>query len=187
MIKYVIIFLLNFIFFYSSTYGQGGFRETKEFRFFNRTELSYTFGLNETFLTNKLNSFQIKTVFGKQNENIGAGIGIATGSFRNAGGKGGGNFNTISFTGNLHYVFNGFSEQNNNFFIKGGIGYAPRIFAGYDKGLTYDGALGYIIRTKKGGRYFVEAIYHHQDFENFRALNTIAKVESVGIGIGTWF
>lgn len=186
MKKSILIFLLSFLFLSTSTYAQGGFKETKEFRFFNRTELSYTFGLNESFLNDKFNSFQIKTVFGKQNERIGAGIGIATGNFRNSSGNGG-NFNSISFTGNVHYVFNNFSEPNNNIFIKGGIGYSPRIFAGNVKGLTYDGALGYIIRTKKGARYFVEAIYHHQDFEDFSTLNNTVKVESVGIGIGTWF
>lgn len=162
-------------------------KSSSKFKFFNRTELNYAFGINETFANEKLNVFQIKTIFGKQNNRLGTGIGIATGTYRTMSSGGGAQFNTISFSANFHAVVAELSEAGNNIFVKGSIGYAPKIFNGYDKGLNYDGGLGYLLRTRKGGRFFGSIIYHHQDFENFRGSSNTINTNAVGLGIGTWF
>lgn len=158
-----------------------------KFNFFNRTELNYGFGINQIFVNERVNVFQIKTIFGKQNKRLGTGVGIATGTYRKPSSGGGAQFNTISFSANFHSLLFRIYEDGNNFFIKGSIGYAPKIFNGYDKGVNYDGALGYLITTRKGGRFFGSLIYHHQDFENFRGNSNTIKTSAVGLGIGTWF
>jgi hypothetical protein len=163
------------------------FKAANKFKFFNRTELNYGFGINQTFANERLNAFQIKTVFGKQNDRLGAGLGISTGTYKSTRSGGGGQFSTIAFSANFHYLIHDFYESRNNIFIKAGIGYAPKIFRGYDKGLNYDAALGYLIHTKKGGKYFVNVIYHHQDFENFIGIANTIKTNTIGLGIGTWF
>lgn len=163
------------------------FKSANKFKFFNRTELNYGFGINETFANEKLNAFQIKTVFGKQNDHVGAGLGISSGNYKSTRSGGGGQFSTIAFSANFHYLIYDFYENRDNVFLKASVGYAPKIFRGYDKGLTYDAAIGYLIHTKKGGKYFVNIVYHYQEFENFIGFANTINSNTIGLGIGTWF
>lgn len=163
------------------------FKTPEKFKSFGRIQVNYGFGLNDVLLDQKANPFQIKLTFGKQNENLGFGIGVATANFRNRGDNGGLNVNTTSFTLNGHYVFKSFSDQSSKPFIRIGGGYAPKIFSEYSKGFLYDGSIGYIITNKKGAKYFVEAQYQVQYFDDFLYRTHEVKAESVGLGIGIWF
>jgi hypothetical protein len=158
----------------------------KKFKFFNRTGLSYTFGLNETFPNQKINALHIKTVVGLAMPLVGFGIGLENGSFKSSTGSGA-NFNTLAFTGNLHVLAKPIETKELNYFVKGAAGYAVSISRYYDKGLTYEGAVGGILTTKKGGRYFLQAIYNYQSFDNFSNASGKIYVQSVGLGVGTWF
>lgn len=157
-------------------------------RFFNRTELSYTFGLNETLNNEKTNALHVKTVLGFALPKVGLGFGLANSTFRSAQGSSGANFNTISFSANGHVLAKDIQDDGLNFFLKGAIGYAPKIFAGYNKGLTYEGGAGFLITNKKGSKYFLNGIYHHQNIDDF-FLSTTGRIQvkSFGVGVGTWF
>ncbi len=156
-------------------------------RLFNTSSISYTFGLNETFVGNKINALHIKTVVGLALPKVGFGIGLENGSFRSSTGSGGSNFNTLAFSGNLHLLAKPIETDELNFFIKGGLGYAVGIARSYDRGLTYEGAVGGILTTKKGSRYFLQGLYNYQSFDNFSLAAGKIYVQSVGLGIGTWF
>ena len=160
---------------------------SKKFKLFNRTEVNYSFGINEPFPNERLNVFKIKTTIGKQNEHFGAGIGLSTASYRSTKSGGGSNFNTISFTGNIHYLLYKFSDDRDNIFVKAGAGYSPRFFNSYDRGFIYDVAAGYVIKTRKGARYFISALYQRQEFDKFKLQVGNVEVKSLGLGIGTWF
>lgn len=185
--KVIKLFFVVIFSFLSGIVKSQSLNPSSKFKLFNRTELNYSFGINEPFPNERMNVFSIKTTIGAQNEHIGAGIGLATGSYRNTKSGGGSNFNTIAFTGNVHYLIYKFSEDRNNFFIKAGAGYAPGMFNSYDRGFVYDGALGYVIKTRKGGSYFVSAIYQRQAFDKFKLQEGKVEVKSVGLGAGLWF
>ncbi|TKB96699.1 hypothetical protein [Pedobacter cryophilus] len=169
------------------SYAQENQKTPTKLRFFNRTELSYTFGINEPFLGDKPNALHVKSVFGFTLPKVGFGLGLENASFKSTNTNGGANFNTIAFTGNIHFLAKPIEEDGINFFIKGGAGYAPRIFRGYDKGFTYEAATGLIITTKKGSRYFLQGIYHYQEVNDFILSNGKLQIKSVGAGVGTWF
>lgn len=184
------IFLLSFALFtlcnISLNAQENKKSNAKSFTFFNRAEFSYTFGLNETLPNEKINAFHIKTVLGFTLPKVGLGLGLENASFRSANGGSGANFNTIAFSANAHVLAKDIKDEGINFFLKGGIGYAPKIFRSYNKGLTYEGATGLIITTKKGSKYFLQGIYHHQDIDDFFLSTGKLQVQSFGIGIGTW-
>lgn len=158
----------------------------KSLSFFNRSEISYTLGLNETLPGEKINALHIKTILGFTLPKVGLGLGLENATFRSSNGASGANFNTIAFSVNAHVLAKDIKDEGINFFLKGGIGYAPKIFRTYNKGLTYEGAAGLIITTKRGSRYFLQGIYHHQDIDDFFLSSGKLKVQSVGVGIGTW-
>lgn len=186
--KLLNLFLLIIFFFGSHKLeAQETDRSRNKFKLFNRTELNYSFGLNEPFPNERINVFKIKTTIGKQNEHVGAGIGLSTASYRSTKSGGGSNFNTISFTGNIHYLLYKFSDERDNIFIKAGAGYSPRFFNSYDRGFIYDVAAGYVIRTRRGARYFISALYQRQEFDKFKLQDGNVEVKSLGLDIGTWF
>lgn len=180
-------FSLLFLFGTTLTFAQEASAKKTNFRVFNRSSLSYTFGLNETFPNDKTNALHVKTVIGFALPQVGFGIGLETGNYKSANSSNGFNFNTIAFSGNLHVLAKPIADEGINFFVKGGAGYAVKIFNGYNKGFTYEGATGFMITTKKRSRYFLEGIYHYQEIDDFQLQNGKLKVKSVGIGIGTWF
>ncbi len=182
-----VFFLFTFFFLGTELRAQQTDRPSNKFRLFNRTELNYSFGINEPFPNERINVFKIKTTIGTQNEHIGAGIGLSTASYRSTKSGGGSNFNTISFTGNVHYLIYKFSDDRDNIFIKAGAGYSPRFFNSYDRGFIYDVATGYVIKTRKGSRYFISALYQRQEFDKFKLQDGNVEAKSVGLGIGTWF
>ncbi|MEO5911100.1 MAG: hypothetical protein ABIP95_09450 [Pelobium sp.] len=169
------------------TFAQQTSTAKSSFSLFNRTSLSYTFGLNETFNNDKTNALHVKTVIGFAQPKVGFGLGLETGNFRSANSSNGFNFNTIAFSGNLHVLAKPITDEGINFFAKGGVGYAVKIFNGYNKGFTYEAATGLILTIKKRSRYFLEGIYHYQEIDDFQVNNGKLKVKSIGIGIGTWF
>lgn len=157
-----------------------------DFRFFNWSSLSYTFGLDGGALNEKLNSLHLKTVFGFATPQTGFGIGIENATFRNPNSSNGANFNTLSFNGNLHQLLKPIQDDDLNFFIKGAAGYAVKIFDGYDKGLNYEASIGAILTTKKKSKYFLQAIYNYQQIDGFILSTGKPKITSFGLGIGTW-
>jgi hypothetical protein len=161
-------------------------KDSKAFKFFNRAEISYTFGLNETLPNEKINAFHIKTVLGFTLPKVGLGFGLENATFRSANGGSGANFNTIAFSANAHVLAKDIKDEGINFFLKGGIGYAPKIFRNFNKGLTYEGAAGLIITNKRGSKYFLQGIYHHQNIDDFFLSTGKFEVKSFGVGIGTW-
>jgi hypothetical protein len=161
-------------------------KDSKNFRFFNRTELFYSFGLNDTYPGDKINALHIKTILGTANEKIGFGFGVENSSFRSANGFNGSSFNTIAFSGNVHYLVKPISDDGINFFVKGSLGYAPRIFYGYDRGLNMEAATGLMITNKRKRKYFLEGLYNYQQFDQFNS-NNKPEVKSIGLGIGSWF
>lgn len=163
------------------------FKEPQKFESFGRMQVNYGLGVNEVFNQQKVNPFQIKMVFGKQNRNVGMGLGIATANFKGKGSNGGMNMNTISFSANGHYNFQSLYENKQSPFVRASIGYAAKIFKDYAKGSNYDAGIGYILTNKKGARYFVEAQYLTQNFEDFLYEGNKLKAESIGLGIGIWF
>ena len=169
------------------SYAQENQKTATKFKFFNRTELIYTFGINETFTGDKPNALHVKSVFGFTLPQIGFGLGLENASYKSSNTNGGANFNTIALSGNIHFLAKAIEEGGVNFFIKGGAGYAPRIFRGYDKGFTYEAATGLILTTKKGSRYFFQGIYHYQEVTDFIISNDKLRIKSVGAGVGTWF
>ena len=159
-------------------------KEVKDFRFFNRSELFYSFGFEDTYPGDKTNALHIKTVLGVANQKIGFGFGIENGSYRTANGSYGASFNTLSFSGNMHYLVKPMVDEGTNYFIKGGLGYAVAIFNGYDKGLNTEAATGIILTNKRKRKYFLEGVYFTQQFDNY---TNKPKVKSIGLGIGSWF
>jgi hypothetical protein len=151
---------------------------------FNRSELSYTFGIDEALPNTTINALHVKTTFGFTLPQIGLGLGIETASFR---GDNNANFNTLAFSGNLHLLAKPNYYEGTNYFLKGAVGYGVRIFNNYDKGLNYEAASGVIITTRKRSRYFAQAIYHHQNIDDFLLTNGKIQIKTFGIGIGTWF
>ncbi len=167
--------------------AQADRKKPNHFKLFNQTSLSYTFGLNETFPGDKSNATHVKTVVGFASSQAGFGIGLETASFRSDNSSQGASFNTLAFTGNLHVLAKPITDDGINFFLKGGAGYAPKIFRSYDKGFTYEAATGAMITTKRGSRYFLQGIYHYQEINNFILSSGKISVKSIGVGIGTWF
>lgn len=163
-------------------------KDPKNLQFFNRTELYYTFGLNETYPGEQTNSIHIKTVLGFSTPKIGFGFGIENGSYRSANGSYGASFNTIAFSGNVHFLAKPINDEGINFFAKGGFGYAVGVFNGYDTGINTEAATGFIFTNKKKRRYFLEGVYHYQKFDQIKIVNYgNPEVKSLGLGIGTWF
>lgn len=163
------------------------FKNPQKFKSFGRMQVNYGFGINDVFNEQKVNPLQIKFVFGKQNEHAGVGVGIATANFKSRGSNGGLNMNTISFSANGHYNLMSLSENKQSPFVRASVGYAAKVFKDYVKGLNYDAGMGYILTNKRGARYFVEAQYLTQDFEDFLYEGNKLKAESIGIGVGIWF
>ena len=185
--KRILLALIIINYSFTNSFAQENKIKSSNFKLFNRTSIGYTFGLNDVFENKKANALHIKTVIGFALPKVGFGIGLETTTFNTVGSGNNSRFNTLAFTGNLHALAKPISDESLNFFVKGGVGYSPRVFNTYDKGLTYEGATGVIITSKKKNRYFFEAKYHYQ------ALNTIAtstgnlEVKSIGLGVGTWF
>ncbi len=183
--------ILTFIFVFFTAYGLIFAQEIKKsnhnLRFFNRSEVSYTFGLNETFPNNKTNALHVKTVLGFALPKVGFGVGLESGSFKSTSNSSGISFNTLALSGNLHLLAKPITDTGLNLFLKGGLGYAVKVFNGYDKGLTYEGAAGFMITTKNKSRYYMEGIYHYQEIDGFYLASGKPIVKSFGIGIGTWF
>jgi hypothetical protein len=152
--------------------------------FFNRSEISYTFGIDEAIPNTTINALHIKTTFGFTLPHVGIGLGIETATFR---GNNNANFNTLAFSGNLHLMAKPNSFEGTNYFLKGAAGYGVRIFNNYDRGLNYEAATGVIITTRKRSRYFAQAIYHHQNIDDFILSTGKIKIRTFGIGVGTWF
>lgn len=163
------------------------FKTPKKFGGFGKIQLNYSLGINDVLFNQKTNPSQVKITLGKQNDYFGIGLGLAAANFRNRSANGGLNINTISFTLNSHYTFKAFSEKDNKPFMRLGGGYAPKIFRDYSKGFLYEGAIGYVITNKKGARYFIEAQYQVQHFDDFLYKTHNVKAESAGLGIGIWF
>lgn len=163
------------------------FKAPQKFRSFTKMQLNYGLGINDVVNNQKVNPFQIKFMFGKQNEFFGAALGIATGNYKNNGSNGGLNMNTLAFSANGHYLLRSVEDYGSAPFLKAGIGYAPKIFREYAKGLNYDAGAGYVFTNKKGGKYFAELQYHTQRFENFYYQGNNLKAESIGLGVGLWF
>ena len=182
--KYQIYFFF-LLFIGSNLMAQSNKKDAKNFRFFNRTELFYTFGLNDTYPGDKINALHIKTILGTANEKIGFGFGIENSSFRSANGFNSSSFNTIAFSGNVHYLVKPISNDGINFFVKGSLGYAPRIFYGYDRGLNMEAAAGLMMTNKRKRKYFLEGLYNYQQFDQFNSYKP--EVRSIGLGIGSWF
>lgn len=182
--KKFILFLFTLFIGTKIILAQAPKKEAKDFRFFNRSELFYSFGIEDTYPGDKTNALHIKTVLGVANQKIGFGFGIENGSYRTANGTYGASFNTLAFSGNMHYLLKPMVDDGTNFFIKGGIGYAVAIFNGYDKGLNIEASSGIIITNKRKRKYFLEGIYFSQQFDNY---NNKPKVKSIGLGIGSWF
>jgi hypothetical protein len=186
MMKHILYLALFVFISHDFALAQIGKKGSKKPQFFNRTELYYTFGINETYPGQQSNSMHIKTVLGFSTPKIGFGFGIENGSYRAANGTYGASFNTIAFSGNMHYLAKPVIDDGTNFFIKGGLGYAVAIFNGYDKGLNIDAATGIILTNKRKRKYFLEGVYSSQEFDNYHNTHKI-KVNSIGFGIGSWF
>lgn len=185
--KSFIASLLILSVFVSTTFAQSNESKKSDFKLFNRTSIGYTFGLNETLGNKKANALHLKTVMGYSLPQVGFGIGLETTTFNTSGSGNNSRFNTIAFTGNLYVLAKPITEESLNLFIKGALGYAPRVFSTYEKGLTYEGATGVIITSKKKNRYFIEAIYHHQQLSRIIVAKGKLEIKSLGFGIGTWF
>jgi hypothetical protein len=151
---------------------------------FNRTEFSYTFGIEDALPNTSIDALHLKTVVGFTLPHVGFGIGLENGSFR---GENNARFNTLAFSGNLHLLAKPNYYEGTNYFIKGAIGYGLGVFNNYDKGLNYETATGVMITTKKRKRYFIQAIYHQQNIDDFLLANEKVKIKTLGIGLGTWF
>ncbi|MBC7653585.1 MAG: hypothetical protein H7098_03815, partial [Oligoflexus sp.] len=114
------------------------------------------------------------------------GIGLENATFRNPNSSSGASFNTLSFSGNLHQLVKPIQDEDLNFFVKGGAGYAVRIFRGYNKGLNYELSTGVIFTTKRKSKIFLQAIYNYQQIDGFLLTTINPKIQSFGLGIGTW-
>jgi hypothetical protein len=159
-------------------------KKTSTFNVFNRTSISYGLGINQSFNNNTINALLLKTVVGIALPQAGFGIGIENGTYNGSENV---RFNTLAFTGNLHLLAKPLSYNGINYFAKGGAGYAARVFNEYNKGFTYEGATGIILTNKKGGKYFLQAIYHHQEINGFAlSAGNKLKIETLGLGIGVW-
>ena len=188
MMNTIRFFILTAFTFLSSNLYSQSFKEPKTFSGFGKIQVNYALGINEVFNEQKVNPFQIKLIFGKQNDFVGVGIGVATVNYKSLGSDIKLNLNTTSFSLNGHYNLKRFSENINTPFVRASLGYAPKIFRDYAKGLNYDAAIGFIVSNKKGGRYFVEAQYQVQQFEGFMyQTNNRTIAEAIGAGLGFWF
>ncbi|MDA9555078.1 hypothetical protein N9R54_02470 [Pelobium sp.] len=170
-----------------SLFAQIGTKSPSSLKFFNRTELSYNFGLNETFPGDKTNSFRIKTILGYALPQVGLGLGLENSNFKSSISSGGSNFNTFAFSLNLHLLAKKFQSDGVNFFVKGSGGYAVRFLTGYNKGLNYEGGAGILVTTKKGSKYYFNGVYNYQEIDDFILASGKLNIKSVGLGIGTWF
>ncbi|HET8827927.1 MAG TPA: hypothetical protein VFM79_01235 [Pelobium sp.] len=159
---------------------------SNDFRFFSQANLNYVFGINESTLNQKTNALLIKLVVGLANSRTGFGIGLENGSYRPSGGSGS-SFETLNFSGNVHFLAKPITTDEVNYFVKGAAGYAPRLFRTYNKGFNYEIATGVLLTSKKKSKYFLQAIYHYQEFDSFLITGRKPKIKGVGLGVGTWF
>lgn len=157
-----------------------------KFRPFTRAEVSYLFGINDTYNNQKINSLHIKITIGSQNSRVGFGIGLENASYRAANGNGT-SFETLNFSGNAHVLAKPIDTDEINFFIKGAAGYAPRIFREYNKGFNYEVAPGILFTTKKKSKYFLQAMYQFQEIANVSLASGRPQIKGIGIGVGGWF
>lgn len=169
-----------------TTFAQQPSSASNKFRTFSRPEASYVFGINNSFNNQKINSLHIKLVIGVANAITGLGIGVENTSF-NATGNGGSNFQTLNFSGNAHILAKPISTKELNYFIKAAAGYAPKIFGAYNKGFNYQVTPGVLLTTKKGAKYFLQAVYNYQELAGLNVSGEKPNVKGVGLGIGTWF
>ncbi|WP_154647881.1 hypothetical protein [Pedobacter arcticus] len=158
----------------------------KKFNLFSQANVNYVFGINESSLDQKTNSLHVKLVIGVANPKTGFGIGLENATFRPAG-SAGSRFETLNFTGNVHFLAKPITTDELNYFAKGAVGYAPRIFRGYSKGFNYEVATGIMLTTKRKSKYFLQALYQYQEFDGFLVSGGKPKLKSVGFGVGTWF
>ncbi len=185
MSKYILT-VICFTIFCGSTFSQEKSGKRKLLPF-NKLEIGYYFGLEESLNNQKYNHVNLKTIIGLKSDRLAFGIGVANDSY-NSGGTTQNTLNTLGFSGNLHYIFSDLSEEGNKVFIKSGAGYAPRIFRTYSKGFTYNAGVGYIITTRRQRKYFAQVSYNVQNIENFSTITSNAfQIKSVGLNIGTWF
>ena len=175
---------LSFCFF--NTQAQKLPSSNKKFNLFSQANVNYLFGINESSLDQKTNSLHVKLVIGLANPKTGFGIGLENATFRPAGSSGS-RFETLNFTGNIHFLAKPISTDELNYFVKGAVGYAPRIFRGYNKGFNYEAATGLMFTTKRKSKYFFQALYQYQEFDGFLVSGGKPKLKSVGLGLGTWF
>jgi len=109
----------------SISFAQENPKPEKKFRFFNRTGISYTFGLNETFPGTMVNALHIKTVVGLTTPKVGFGLGLENGSFNSSSSNSsfsGSIFRTLALSGNLHALLKPIETEEFNFFVKGAAG-----------------------------------------------------------------
>ncbi len=158
----------------------------KKFELFSQASLNYGFGINESTLDQKTNSLHVKLVIGLANPKTGFGIGLENVTYRPSGSSGS-RFETFNFSGNVHFLTKPITTDQLNYFVNGAVGYAPRIFRGYNKGFNYETGVGIMMTTKRKSKYFLQALYHYQEFDGFSLGGVKPKIKTVGLGIGTWF
>ena len=180
-----VTFTLLFLCFFVAK-AQTKISANKHFKMFSQANVNYLFGINESSLDQKTNSLHVKLVIGLANPKTGFGIGLENATFRPAGSSGS-RFETLNFTGNVHYFVKPITNDDLNYFVKGAAGYAPRIFRNYNKGFNYEAATGVLLTTKRKSKYFLQALYQYQEFDGFSLAGAKPKLKSVGLGIGTWF
>ncbi len=161
-------------------------QKLNEFKMFSRAEVSYLFGINDAGINEKINSLHIKLVIGTANPFVGFGVGLENASYKAADGNGA-NFQMLNLSANAHVLAKPISTDELNFFLKGAVGYAPRVFREYNKGFNYEIGPGILLTTKKKSKYFLQAMYQFQEIAGFTINNSHPKIKAVGLGIGTWF
>lgn len=157
-----------------------------KFTMFSRAEINYLLGINDAYNMQKINSFHVKLVIGTANKFTGFGLGLENASYRAAGGKGI-RFTTLNLSANAHLLAKSIQTDELNYFIKGAVGYAPKIFREYNKGFNYEVSPGVLLTTKRKSKYFLQAMYQFQEIAGFSNNNSHTKIKAVGLGLGTWF
>lgn len=184
--KRVFVVLVFLCFGFGTTFGQKPSSASNKFRTFSRPEVNYVFGINDDFNDQKINSLHVKLVIGLANAITGFGLGLENATYKAASGSGA-SFQTLNFSGNAHILAKPIVSDELNYFVKIAVGYAPKILREYNKGFNYQVCPGVLFTTKKGGKFFVQAVYNYQEVAGFGLSNEKPQIKGVGLGIGTWF
>lgn len=124
-----------------------------------------------SYVNDKFNAFRVKLLVSRfVNENISLGISLGTDNYRK---KGSGSFNT--FYNTLPLDISGayfFGHNYKGLFSNASIGYAPKLFSNFEKGLNLGIGLGNAFSLSENTSLYIKTGYNYQKINQVQFYNS---------------